>query len=168
MRDLKSSPVTVITNHFPGNEFRDGMSVAKFIWPEGERTGTYTIALDGFVSITLDDSFPVKPYSVTLFDEGGDASVNLIKTAFGEEFADTLSSTKRLGMAAMGDFRLSEENRHTIAYLQAYSPSTPEHLLESATGMVLQHSQNKPAPIIIPRTRGDQPARNSARRKKTA
>lgn len=140
MREIRSVPVTIVAEHLPVDSFRDGLSIAHFTWPDLQPRDTYTVALNDFVSLELDGHLPVRPSSVSLYDEADKASIESLANVFGEEFTRVLKSARFLGVATLGNFSLSDDQRHTIARLQQSSPSTPPILRGLTTVMEKEHS----------------------------
>lgn len=139
MRGLRSTPVTVITEHIPADSLRSGLVVAQFAWPDVQPREVYTIALGEFVSLELDSHLPVRPNSVSVYDDTDEASIRILNQAFGPEFTDVISNTRSIGFTAIRNFSLTEEQRHFIAGIQAKSPSTPPILRSLVTGMESAH-----------------------------
>lgn len=149
MKGVNSLPVTIVAEYIPADNFRAGLSIAHFNWPDLQPRDTYTIALDNFVSLELDGHLPVRPSAVSLYDDADKTSKETLSATLGEEFTRLLESARFLGVSTLSNYALSEEQRRAIAVIQQNSPSTPP-ILRGLTLAMQKESETVRTTITAP------------------
>ncbi len=136
MSDLRSEAVAVNVEHLSDR----GLSVARFEWPDYDNPQTYTIAINRYVSLELDQHSPVRPNAVRVYDDGAELSAEVLSTLVGRELTEAMLAAQKVGFTAL-TVSLSPDNRFAIAGLQAASPSTPPVLRKGCETMVAEHER---------------------------
>lgn len=119
-RELSSETARIFTEH--SDEFR--LSVARFVWPEGEPSDSFDIGVDKFLSVKFDAHIPVRPEIVTIPDDHAEESESTLSEFFGEAVAKAIIEVKNSGFGTF-ETALNAKNRHALAKLQSDSPTTP-------------------------------------------
>jgi hypothetical protein len=124
---LSSDLITVIVDTIDNGVCRT--STAGFIWAEGQPTETYTVYVDGSLSIDFDAHLPVRPSQMRWLSHvvGGE----LVQPAL----ADKLLPNLALGMFATS-VSLSPSLRLDLAHVQAENYKSPLLLRQVCRAMI--------------------------------
>lgn len=128
---LSSDPITVIVDTIDNGVCRT--STAGFIWAEGQPTETYTVYVDGFLSIDFDAHLPVRPSQMRWHSHV--VASELVQPAL----ADKLLPDLALGMFATR-VTLSPSLRLELAHVQAENYKSP-HLLRQVCRAMIQRAE---------------------------
>lgn len=119
-RELSSETARIFTEH--SDEFR--LSVARFVWPEGEPSDSFDIGVDKFLSVKFDAHIPVRPDTITIPDVHSEESEATLSEFFGDAVAQAIIEVKNSGFGTF-ETALTANNRLALAELQANSATTP-------------------------------------------
>jgi hypothetical protein len=115
-----------------------GLSVVHFGWSEEIPRDSYTIPLSPNVSLELDKHFPLRPNSVSVYDQISCEEVGQLDIYLPETITDALLKARRLGTQILiAEF--NDENRHELLRLQATNPATPPTLRVATYAMMGQY-----------------------------
>lgn len=127
--------VPVLFDYHHADEF----VAATFVWPE-ESNEVYTMAPTRYLSLGLDQHFPVRMHRLRLFAKGERDARHHVKGLCGEEFAEAIHHAPNVGSFTM-EVLFNRERRLYLAGLQLKDPSSPPAIRHACQAM-LSHQQS--------------------------
>lgn len=123
--------ISVFTEYSEEDAIVRGM----LMWNEQQPTDTYTLDMNGVLSIELDRHFPIRPSAIVWEASHGIGTETVLEACFGPEVTEAMIAAWHREGAAIVDLSFSQQQRLAIAEAQLHSPSTPPLLKRSLRAM---------------------------------